>query len=296
MKQLFLIPIALISFISLAQEDDFFDEEGDGNKYQKCFSSTRVINGHSVETLKKGELEFRIEHRFGDIAGTNGGAQTMFGFDNSSDIRLAFEYGITDKMMVGIGRSKGAGNPYRSLIDGYYKYRFLSQGENAPVSMAVFASMAYTYMKASDDISEVSHFPNWQHRFAYSSQLHISRCFGSIASVALVPTIVHRNYVNYDDQNTLFALGGAARFKVSKKVGIDLEYYHVFDDPNLRPDAKNSLSIAVDWSTFGHNFKIDLTNSRGFGETQFITGTVSDWLEGQFRLGFSITRTFQLHD
>jgi hypothetical protein len=41
----------------------------------------------------------------------------LFGLDNSADIRIAFEYGITDKMMIGLGRSKGTGSPYKSLID-----------------------------------------------------------------------------------------------------------------------------------------------------------------------------------
>ena len=50
------------------------------------FLDTRVINGHSVETLEKGALEFRIQHRFGDIAGDQGGAQTFFGLDNAADI------------------------------------------------------------------------------------------------------------------------------------------------------------------------------------------------------------------
>jgi len=91
------------------------------------FSSTRVVNGHSVETLEKGTYEFRIEHRFGDIAGVNGGVQNMFGFDNLSDMRIALEYGITDQLMVGFGRAKGTGAPYRSLVDGLVKYKVISQ-------------------------------------------------------------------------------------------------------------------------------------------------------------------------
>lgn len=276
------------------EEDDFFSDDENTKEYREAFSSTRIINGHSAETLEAGELEFRIEHRFGDVAGDNGGAQAMFGFDNSSDIRFAFEYGLTDHMMIGLGRSKGAGNPYRSLLDGLYKYRFLSQGQNAPISMAVLGMMTYTYMTASEEISDVSHFPKQVHRLAYATQLNMTKTFDGIASIALMPTLVHRNYVASDDQNTLFALGAGARVALTKKIGVNLEYYHVFDDSNLRPDALNSLSIAFDYSTFGHNFKIDITNSRGFGETQFIPGTVSDWSKGQFRIGFAITRSFDL--
>lgn len=296
MKRTLLMLFIGMAFTTVAQEDeDFFSDDSEGAKgYMEAFSSTRIINGHSAETLEAGELEFRIEHRFGDVAGENGGGQAMFGFDNSSDIRFAFEYGLTDNMMIGLGRSKGAGNPYRSLVDGLYKYRFLSQGENAPLSMAVLGMMTYSYMTASEEISDVSHFPKQAHRFAYATQLNMTRSFDGKASIALMPTLVHRNYVASNDQNTLFALGGAARVSVTKKIGVNVEYYHVLDDRDIRPDALNSLSIAFDYSTFGHNFKIDLTNSRGFGETQFITGTVSNWTKGQFRIGFAITRSFDL--
>ena len=56
----------------------------------------------------------------------------------------------------------------------------------------------------------------------------------------------------------------------------------------------NSLSAGFEFVTNGHLFQIVLTNSRGLGESQFIPGTYSNWLNGEFRLGFSITRNFKL--
>lgn len=261
---------------------------------RETFHSTRVINGHSIETLRKGVLEFRIEHRFGDIAGSNGGAQTMFGLDNSSDIRIAFEYGLTDKVLLGFGRSKGTGAPYRSLLDGFVKYRFLEQEVTGmPVSMAVIGTTSYTYMKASSDESEIAHFPLWQHRFAYSAQLNIARKFNDRLSISVMPTMVHRNYVAQDDVNTLFALGGALRLGLTGTTALLLEYYHCFNDENQRTLNTNSFGIAFEWITFGHNFTVNLTNSKGFGETQFIPYTFEDWMKGQFRLGFCIGRKFE---
>jgi hypothetical protein len=108
-----------------------------------------------------------------------------------------------------------------------------------------------------------------------------------------MPTMVHRNYVLGNDANTLFSLGGAMRCGLTSTTAILLEYYHVFSAEGLRSDNKNSLGIAFEWVTFGHNFTINLTNSRGFTETQFITYTFEDWLKGQFRLGFCIGRKFE---
>lgn len=292
--------IIVFPFFTEAQEEEsadstaFVEEETiEEEELSPTFHSTRVINTHSVETLEKGVLEFRVEHRFGDIAGDDGGAQTLFGLDNSADIRIAFEYGITDDLMIGLGRSKGTGNPYKSLIDGFAKYKILEQNtKGTPISLAMMGMGTFSYMKASEDESQVAHFPDWQHRLAYALQLNVARKFGDRLSVALMPTLVHRNYVLQNDVNTMFSLGGALRMGVTSTTAILLEYHHVFSKEGLRTNNINSLGVAFEWITFGHNFTIHLTNSKGFGETQFIPYTYEDWLKGQFRLGFCIGRKF----
>jgi len=298
----FALAIILFSSNSLvAQEDTVVVEETETIEEDApyiepvtTFESTRIISGHSVETLRKGVLEFRVEHRFGDLAGSNGGVQTFYGLDNSADIRLAFEYGITNNWMVGFGRSKGNGNPYRSLLDAFTQYRILKQDrEGMPISLAILGTTSYTYMKASDDISQVSHFPKQAYRLAYCAQVNIAKNFGDVVTLAVMPTVVHRNYVAQTDQNTIFALGGAMRWSITKKVGFIAEYYQTFANKGLRTNYQNSLGVAIEWMTFGHNFTIYLTNSTGFGETQFITNTTENWLKGQFRLGFCIGRKFE---
>lgn len=267
----------------------------DDNLVSETFSGIKIINSHSTKTLKKREFSYVIEHRFGDAAGENGGVQTGFGFDNAADIRFGGYFGLSDKWMVGFGRSKGAGNPHRSLLDVNTKYRFLEQTKDnkMPVSMAFVGSANITYMKAAEDITLVSSFPKFTHRMSYSSQVVITRKFGTRLSMALTPTYVHRNYVRFDDVNGLFALGGAINLKITKKIGIIAEYFHAFSDAEGRIDNKNSLGLAMEWITNGHVFCFNFTNARGIGEVQYIPSTTSDWLEGQFRFGFSISRVFK---
>ncbi len=262
----------------------------------QTFNSTRIINGHSVETLGKRVLEYRIEHRFGDFAGENGGIQTAFGFDNAADIRFALEYGLTKNTMIGVGRSKGNGFPYRSLIDGFFKYKVLTQNKakGIPVSVALLQTMSLTYMKRVDDISQVAYFPEFYHRLAYCSQVIIARKLNERGSISINPTYVHRNYVSADDQNGLFAVGIGLNLKITKSLGLLAEYYHVFDDPDKRLDRKNSMALGVEYQTNGHNFHFVLANATGFGETQFITNTNTNPFIGQFRIGFSITRKYKL--
>ncbi len=300
MKKILLVSgFVLSSFVAvIAQENPDSSEVNDAvlliaPPLTETFHSTRIINGHSIETLEKGVLEFRIEHRFGDLAGSAGGVQNWFGFDNAADIRFAFEYGLTNDLMIGLGRSKGTGAPYSSLVDGFVKYKLLKQGRNQmPLSMTLLATSSLTYMKASSDVTSVQHFPKFAHRFAYAYQLNLARKFNERISVGLMPTYVHRNYVAASDVNGLFSLGGALKVGITPTVAVIFEYYQNFHDDELRTSNKNSFGVAVEWVTFGHNFTINLTNSRGFGETQFIPYTFEEWSKGQFRLGFCISRKF----
>ena len=269
--------------------------QSDTNKVSETFSTVHIINGHSAETLKKRQWRYVIAHRFGDIAGNAGGVQTAFGFDNASDIRFGFDFGITDNLMVGIGRLKGAGTPYRSIIEGFIKYRFLTQTKDnsMPVSAAIVGTAYGTYMPASSDELSVTSFPEMIHRFNYAMQLSVTRKFHPRLSVALMPSYVHRNLVNINDQNGLFSLGGAANIKVTKSIGLIAEYFYTINTAEMREDYFNSLSFGLEWITNGHNFTLNFTNARGFGELQYIALNTADWSQGQFRFGFTITRTFK---
>jgi hypothetical protein len=294
---LYLFLLILPFGISFSQVDQT-DSTDSESTLPKAFFSTRIVNGHSIETLPKGYMEMRIEHRFGDIAGTNGGYQNMFGFDNLSDMRIALEYGITKDLMVGVGRCKGTGAPYRSLLAGFVKHRTIRQSSKMPVSLAFIAGSSFTYMKASIDESQVNHFPKASHRLAYFAQANITKRFGDYLSLALMPTYVHRNYVAAEDINSLFAVGAAFRIKLTHQFALIGEYYHTFASKNVRPSDtyKQSMAIALEWQTFGHNFTINFTNSGGLGETQFIPYTYENLTKGQFRFGFCVARKFIINE
>ncbi len=101
-----------------AQDEDLLKllgTEDEGPQYTTAsFKTTRVINGHSTENTARGVLDFKIGHRFGTL---EEGVSNFFGLDQAS-IRLGFDYGITDRLMVGIGRSS-----YQKTVDGFAKYK-----------------------------------------------------------------------------------------------------------------------------------------------------------------------------
>lgn len=259
------------------------------------FNDTRVINSHSTETLWRNELDVKIGHRFGDISGAGGGYATMFGLDNSADISIGFEYGLTNNLDIALTRYKGAG-PYRQLLEGYAKYKFIRQTSATPISLVGIAKMYGTIMEASTDSTSANSYTNFAQRLSYSYQLLISRKFSERFSLQVMPTYVHRNYVAFEDKNNTLAIGGGLRFQITKLIGVIGEYHYVFKDQNLAisNSTKNPIGLAVEFNTGGHVFQLNFTNSRGFGEAQYIPSTSSDFTKGEFRLGFTIARVFKL--
>jgi hypothetical protein len=266
------------------------------------FKSTRIIMGHSNETLKKHELDFRVAHRFGDAGGSFGGGKTAFGLDNSTDIRIAFEYGITDDLMIGISRAKGSGD-LTQIFEGLAKYRILKQttDDHMPISLTVFGNVTVSTMSSNDDATSPAHFEEFTDRMTYVGQAIIARKFGERLSLTLSPTYVHRNRVGYMDENNIFALGGSGRIKLTKSLAFIAEYYYPFRSKSSKDYYKaqgreffNPLGAGLEIETGGHVFSVNFTNSTAILENQFIPETRSSWLQGQFRWGFNISRRFSL--
>ena len=110
----------------------FLSTAATSQDYHQIFKDTRVINSQSVETLRKGILDFRIGHRFGNI---NGGWPTFWGLENAADVIFQFDYGISDNLMIGLMRAKGSG-PLTQNVSGLIKYRALRQSKTSPLSIA----------------------------------------------------------------------------------------------------------------------------------------------------------------
>ena len=135
------------------------------------FHDRKIINSHSTETLARYQLDFRIGHRFGDMFGDNGGWPTFYGFENARDILIGFDYGVTDHLMVGINRTKGAG-PLRMLVNSYIKYKLAGQQNTSdnPVAVTFLAMSTMSTMPKSEEISAITdiYFP--MHRAYFMSK------------------------------------------------------------------------------------------------------------------------------
>jgi opacity protein-like surface antigen len=293
MRKLLLFTILWLILLSSAnsQDIDKLLDEASGNKTETeyataTFKSTRIISGHSIERMPAHQLDFRISHRFGQI---NSGAYELWGLDQAN-IHFGLEYGITDWVMVGVGRGT-----YEKTFDGFAKFSILRQhkgASNMPVSLSYLSSAAVNSLKSNKP--DTYYF--WD-RVSYTHQLLIARKFNERFSFEINPTYVHRNLVGTAvEANDLFAMGAGTRYKLTKRISVNAEYYYVFFGFKDYRDLKtyNPLSLGVDIETGGHVFQIHVTNSLAMIEKGFIGETTGQWQDGGIHLGFNVSRVFAL--
>ena len=254
------------------------------------FKALYIVNMKTIEAPAAGALNVEFQHRFGTI---NTGFYNLFGLDFAT-LRLSVDYGISDRLSVGIGRSS-----YLQTFDGYVKYKLFRQTDNSnsmPVSVSLLGTSDYVTHKYTAPKPE----PSNANRFSYTTQILIARKFSSKFSFELTPTFIHYNLVSPGDQNNVFALCGGARMKISKRMALTAEYNYLLpnqlvsplDPPD--PARSNSLSFGWDIETGGHVFQLVMTNSQSMVEPQYIGQTAGTWGKGYIYFGFNIARNFNL--
>ncbi len=276
------------SVVGFAQEDlmDLFEDEKPHAEYVAAtFKTTRVINGHSIESVAPGELLFTIQHRFGQV---NSGAYELFGLDQST-IRLGFEFGITNRLNLGFGRSS-----YNKTYDAFFKYKLLRQGGEykIPVTVSWYSAMVINSMKWQD-LERDNLFTS---RMSFTHQVLIARKFTKKLSLQLSPSIVHQNLVEQtSDKNDLFVIGFGGRYKLTNRLSVNAEYFYIPDGQSSQIN-QNALSVGLDIETGGHVFQLHFSNAKAFFDPGFLIDTNGKWSDGDIFFGFNISRSFVLKE
>ena len=142
--------------------------------------------------------------------------------------------------MVGIGRN----NAGLKAWDYFGKFRILRQTKDnsMPVSLSFLGTAAVNIIKTEKTKTLTD-------RMTYTWQLLLAKKFSDGISLQLTPGIIHRNQRETPDQaNDLFNLGMGGRFKSSKRVSFNLEYF-------LRAGAKKYAAQEL-YDTFSFGFDI----------------------------------------
>lgn len=264
------------------------EKEGKNQVVQTTFSSPKLVLLQTNEVQAKNTLTFWVGHRFGDIGGEFGGARTLFGLDNASDIHLGFDYGITDRFTVGIGRSR-----FNETYNLQGKYVLLQQiPERIPVTLTAFIQSSWITRREYEE----NEFSSEGDRISHFLQLIIAKKISNSLSLMLNPGYLLRSQVTDDfDEENLFVLGMGGRFKISKQLAIIADYTWV--NGLSRPENTvytNPLGLGLEIETGGHVFSLNFQNATYITENNFIPFTAKSWKDGEVRFGFSISRNFYL--
>tara|TARA_B100002052_G_scaffold67700_1_gene61060 strand:- start:129 stop:968 length:840 start_codon:yes stop_codon:yes gene_type:complete len=276
---------SIILFISISvslhsQEDllGLIDDNPKTIPVMATFKATRIVNAQSIEMPKPRILEFVILHRFGSMAN---GAYDLFGMDEAV-IRFDLEYGFSDRLSIGIGRSS-----LNKTYDIFSKLKIVDQRtghRSFPISLVLFTKMEIeTIMKDMD----------MQDRYTYDVQFLLAKKLNGSLSLQLMPTFIHRNLVEtHNDHHDLISLGIGGRIKMTRRTSINFDTF--FPIGKRGETYKQGWGIGYDIETGGHVFQLMVTNARGSFESEYIENASGAFEDLNLYLGFNISRAFYL--
>jgi len=288
-KYSLLILVVLCGGSSLFAQDSTVNEKPakpEVRLAQNTFESIWLMDNQTVMVPKKGSLEMAIQHRFGTV---NKGRKDAFGLFAPSNIRLGMSYVPINKLNVGVGLTKE-----RMQVDFNAKYAIIKQTENnkVPVSVSYFTNMVI-------DAREKSNFRFGVHRFSYFNQLLVARKITERLSAQVAPSFSWFNnveaYVNSKGEikkkmlNGHFAISFLGRYKFSDKSAIVANY----DQPLTQHPTNNphpNISLGFETTTDSHAFQVFFANYYGIIPQSNNVFNQNDYRDGQFVIGFNITR------
>ncbi|MEG0851602.1 MAG: DUF5777 family beta-barrel protein [Flavobacterium sp.] len=273
--------LLLSSSAIFAQEDDLLKQidtlSTSSDFAPPAFKGLQIVTGQSTKLAAKGDLYFVVAHRFGDVSE---GFKNFFGLDDAAT-KIGFIYGLSDNLSLSLSRET-----FMKTYDAGIKYRIIKQSEKFPVEVVGYHTVALNSELDTDDFPKLE-FAN---RLSYLSQVLISRRFSESFSLQLSPSYVHKNLYmpNVDEKDQMLA-GFGGRYKISKRVSINAEYFVNFSDSDV---YKNPASLGLDIETGGHVFQLLFSNSQINSDIGYLTNATGDWGKGNIYFGFNLYRVF----
>ena len=268
--------------ITNAQDDLFKDLDTDTIPKKEietaAFKGLQICNMQSTKMTSKGEWYMLVSHRFGDL--TNG-FDNFFGLDDANT-KIGGIYGVTNWLSLGASRH---------TLDKVYeltaKYKLANQiKEGFPVTI-----VGYNTMDINSKL-EKAVFPGleFNNRLAFSTQLLVSRKFSDSFSFELNPIYIHKNlYEEGLEQKNEFFVGSGARYKIAKRMSINLEYAARLSNCST---FENPLTLGLDIETGGHVFQMVFSNSQAMNDVAVFSRPTGDWAGGPIYFGFNLYRVF----
>lgn len=242
----------------------------------RLFHSDMGFNLPTAETMRKGEMQFEVAHRFEEPI--RSGHETYYGLDAHANTRLAFGYAFTDRLTATLGRSSAFGN-----MDLRARYKFLEHKGKVPVMMAVQAGAGWNSSLETPDGG--GGFDGDQIQY-YASAIFNAMAGGRLG-LGIVPSYVsNSDLFDPSDQET-FSVGGYAQYYFTRSFSALAEINCPVSGYDRGHDA---VAVGLELETGGHFFKLMVTNSVYLNPSTFFAGSGYPFTDDEWRFGFIITR------
>jgi hypothetical protein len=275
----------------------FSQEDAPAEKSSKpvrfTFGTSILIDNQTVATPYKGGIELEIHHRFSLIENYH----NLFGIYGTANTRIGLNYGITDKIMIGLGTTKD----YK-LQDIQWKYLILQQTQDnsMPVSLSYYGNIVA-------DLRNKTAFGEGEyksiHRLSYFTQLILARKFYDKYSIQIAPSLAYLNSVpQYIDVNDTTVLKGYKNLNLGLSVGaranlfgnhsVIFEYDQLLTKQDLDVQPKPNLALGWEVGTATHTFQLFVTNYTDIINQRNLVFNVNDFTKGDYLVGFNVTVRF----
>jgi hypothetical protein len=287
MKKVILL-FCLSAFMASLFAQEEVQEDKSSKPVRFTFGTSILIDNHTVATPYKGGLELEIHHRFSLIENYH----NLFGIYGSANTRIGLNYGITDRIMVGVGTTKD----YK-LQDIQWKYLILQQTEDnsMPVSLSYYGNVVADLRK--DDAFGPSESYRNIHRFSYFTQLIVARKINEMFSVQVAPSVVYFNSVpQYTDstgyKNLNIGISAGAKATLFGNHSLILEYDQLLTKQDLDEQPKPNLALGWEIGTATHTFQLFVANYSQIISQRNLIFNTNDFTRGDYLVGFNITVRF----
>jgi hypothetical protein len=288
MKRLLSCMLVFFTIGYAAAQDDLLNQLDTVKSKEKeiemsAFKGLQICNMQSTKLPTQGEWYILICHRFGDVTK---GFDNFFGLDEAIT-KIGGIYGVTNWLSLGVTRHRN-----NKIYELATKYKMANQEiDGFPVTVVGYNTMDIR----SDKFTTLYPAAKFNNRLAYTTQLLVSRKFSDKFSLELAPIWVYKNlYDGIEDQKNLLLIGSGARYKIAKRMSVNLEYAaRVNLAEGFNSPYQNPLSLGLDIETGGHVFQLVFSNSQPMNDVTVFSNSSGRW-DGnkQLYFGFNMYRVF----
>lgn len=255
----------------------------------ELFHTTQTANFPTTESLQKGNMMYEISHRF--LPSIKDGYDELYGLDGPTRIRFALGYGITDRLMITLGRSNNTDNLDLQLKQKLFQF----YSEEFPIVVSVLGGISWNTEIPPGINRGRTDSDNFQY---YAQLIFNTMLFDKKLGIGLVPSYLQNSFIYAIEKQHTFTLGTYIQYYFNRIWSLWVEYNPIISGyrGRIRLDetgrSYNSLAIGVDIETGGHIFHLMVTNNARLNPSQYLVGADRSVSDDLWRLGFGVLRYF----